>query len=112
VHLSGGFFGEEGNDWREDVLCPGGVADDGAFDGCYADVEEAVLMVEGVAFEEAFRAALVRWAAMREEDLEYWLKKRGVEGKRDVYEAELTLLFAAVSGGHDGRFDVDIREHE
>jgi hypothetical protein len=88
------------------------VADDGAFDGCYADVEEAVLMVEGVAFEETFRAALVRWAAMREEDLEYWLKKRGVEGKRDVYEAELTLLFAAVSGGHDGRFDVDIREHE
>jgi hypothetical protein len=78
LNLSRGFFRETGNDWCKDILCPGGVTDDGAFDGCYADVEKAVLVLEGEAFEEAFRSVLVRWAAMRQKDSEYWLKKRGV----------------------------------
>lgn len=46
LNLLGGFFGEAGNDWCEDALGPCCMADDGAFDGCYADVEEAVFVVE------------------------------------------------------------------
>lgn len=112
LDLSGAFFGQFVNDWCEDILCPSGVADDGALGGRYADIEEAVLVVEGQTLEETFWNVLVCWIAMREKDLKDWLEKRGVEVKGDVYQAELTLLFVAVSGGHDGRFDVDIREHK
>jgi hypothetical protein len=112
LDLSGAFFGQFGNEWCEDILRPSSVADDGALGGRYADVEEAVLVVEGETFEENFWTVLVCWVAMGEKDSKDWLEKRGVEVKGDVYKAELTLLFAAVSGGHDGRFDVDIREHK
>jgi hypothetical protein len=46
LNLFGGFLGETGNDWCEDILCPSCVADDGTFDWCYADVQESVFIVD------------------------------------------------------------------
>jgi len=75
LDLLRGLFGEAGNDWCEDVMGPRCVTDDGAFDGCYANIEEAVFVVDGEAFEETFRVIVVRWAAMREKDSEDWLEE-------------------------------------
>jgi hypothetical protein len=46
------------------------MADYGTFDGCYADVEEAMFIVDRKPFEEVFRVGGIRRTAMREKNPE------------------------------------------
>jgi hypothetical protein len=51
------------------------MADDGAFDGCYADVEEAMFIVDRKPFEEVFGVGGIRRTAMRKKNLKDRLKE-------------------------------------
>jgi hypothetical protein len=51
------------------------MADYGTFDGCYADVKEAIFIVDREPFEEVFGDAVMRRTAMREKDSEDRLKE-------------------------------------
>ena len=88
------------------------MADNRTFDGRYADVEEAVRVVKREALDGLFWITAMSRTAMGQQDSQDRLEESRVEGKRNVDKAKLSLLFAAVSGCYDGRFDADIREHE
>jgi hypothetical protein len=69
------FWRETSDDGSKYILGPRGMADDGAFDGCYADVEEAMFIVEAKPFEEIFGVGCIRRTAMRKKNSEYRLKE-------------------------------------
>jgi hypothetical protein len=72
------FWRETSDDGSKYILGPRGMADYGTFDGCYADVEEAMFIVDGKPFEEVCGVGGIRRTAMREKNSEDRLKESRV----------------------------------
>ncbi|ROW11687.1 hypothetical protein VPNG_05661 [Cytospora leucostoma] len=84
----GGLLGQLVDDGLEELLGPGLVAGYRALDGRHADVEEAVLLVDGEALEPALERGAAIVQARGQEDADDGLDELRVEVQRDVYQAE------------------------